>query len=200
VKQNQDVGRFAHVYRLLSDYRYEDGSWGFRFAMECVADVAARTLTAETPSYATIMDLDRKVREFPIPEDASAVAASTGPLNNPHLSPSMAMMRCVLSHTREVSKYHCRRRFSSSHIDICDSLAIYSSEFLRPGYHRVPCQPTSKSLRGIILGCLSRICYNTKDNPGSLRHSACTMLSVLEYVDICILRCCECLSFRYRSY
>jgi hypothetical protein len=74
--------------------------------MECVADVAARTLTAETPSYATIMDLDRKVREFPIPEDASAVAASTSPMNDVALSPSMAMMRCVLSHTREVSKYY----------------------------------------------------------------------------------------------
>ena len=73
--------------------------------MECVADVAARTLTAETPSYSTIMDLDRKVREFPIPEEASAVAASASPMNDVALSPSMAMMRCVLSHTREVSKY-----------------------------------------------------------------------------------------------
>ncbi|CAA7261067.1 unnamed protein product [Cyclocybe aegerita] len=42
--------------------------WQFRFASECVADVTARTLTAEAPSYATIMDLDRKVREFPLPE------------------------------------------------------------------------------------------------------------------------------------
>ena len=73
--------------------------------MECVADVAARTLTAESPSYSTIMDLDRKVREFPIPEDASAVAASASPINDVSLSPSMAMMRCVLSHVREVSKY-----------------------------------------------------------------------------------------------
>ncbi|KAJ3515208.1 hypothetical protein NLJ89_g1912 [Agrocybe chaxingu] len=42
--------------------------WQFRFASECVADVTARTLTAEAPSYATIMDLDRKVREFALPE------------------------------------------------------------------------------------------------------------------------------------
>ena len=80
------------------------GSWGFRFAMECVADVAARTLTAETPSYVTIMELDRKVREFPIPEEASAVAASATPMNDPQLSSSVAMARCVLSHTREVGK------------------------------------------------------------------------------------------------
>lgn len=72
--------------------------------MECVAEVAARTLTAEAPSYATIMELDRKVREFPIPEEASAMATSTIPVNDAQLSPSMAMTRCVLSHTREVSE------------------------------------------------------------------------------------------------
>lgn len=72
--------------------------------MECVAEVASRTLTAEAPSYATIMDLDRKVREFPLPEDALAVAASSVPLIDDKLPPSLVMTRCVLSHTREVGK------------------------------------------------------------------------------------------------
>ena len=63
--------------------------WQFRFASECVAEVASRTLTAEAPSYATIMDLDRKVREFPLPEgtDKGDMAAS--------------FQRCVLEHVRE---------------------------------------------------------------------------------------------------
>lgn len=43
--------------------------WQFRFAAECVADVTARTLTAEAPTYAIIMELDQKVREFPLPDD-----------------------------------------------------------------------------------------------------------------------------------
>jgi len=136
VKQNQDVGPFTPTYHFfVANCRHQDGSWGFRFAMECVADVAARTLTAEAPSYATIMDLDRKVREFPIPEDALAVAASTGPVNDVNLSPSLAMMRCVLSHTREVSKYRSQHCLSSSYTHICNSLAIHSPEFFCPGYH-----------------------------------------------------------------
>lgn len=82
-----------------------DKSWGSRFAMECVADVAARILSAEGPTYATIMDLDRKVREFPIPEDASAMAASAGPMSDEQSTPAAAIMRCLLSHAREVSEY-----------------------------------------------------------------------------------------------
>jgi len=43
--------------------------WQYRFASECVTEVIARTLTAEAPSYATIMELDRKIREFPLLDD-----------------------------------------------------------------------------------------------------------------------------------
>lgn len=64
--------------------------WQFRFAAECVADVTARTLTAEAPTYAVIMDLDRKVRNFALPEghtDKNDMAAS--------------FRICVLEHIRE---------------------------------------------------------------------------------------------------
>ena len=71
-----------------------------------MAEVAARTLTAEAPSYQTIMELDRKVREFPIPADASAfledIKAPADPDEETPLSVSMT--RFVLSHTREVSE------------------------------------------------------------------------------------------------
>ncbi|KAJ7932346.1 fungal-specific transcription factor domain-containing protein, partial [Mycena leptocephala] len=80
VWQSLNTGRppsFSLAYIDCSFPRYEgskakDGSyspelttilgelWMFRFAAECVADVTARTLAAEAPSYATIMELDRK--------------------------------------------------------------------------------------------------------------------------------------------
>ena len=69
------------------------GHWQFKFASECVADVAARTLTAEAPSYATIMELDKKVREFPLPEDSL-----TSPSDF-----SSTFQKCVLEHIRETS-------------------------------------------------------------------------------------------------
>ncbi len=40
----------------------------FRFASECVSFVLSHTLTAEAPTYATILELDRKVRDYPLPE------------------------------------------------------------------------------------------------------------------------------------
>ena len=73
--------------------------------MTCVSEVAAKTLTAEAPSYETIMELDRKVREFPIPPDAAAMQEDleTPPDSEP---PPLqdSMIRFVLSHSREVSE------------------------------------------------------------------------------------------------
>lgn len=81
-------------------------SWGFRFARECVSEMTLRTLTAEAPSYATIMELDKKVREYPIPPEALALLQDSGNSNEDE-PPSLAatMQRFVLSHTREVSEY-----------------------------------------------------------------------------------------------
>jgi hypothetical protein len=71
------------------------GIWQFRFAGECVADVAARTLTAEAPSYATIMELDKKVREFPLPEGSSSSSNDF----------TTSFQNCVLEHVRETSEH-----------------------------------------------------------------------------------------------
>ncbi|KAF8871902.1 hypothetical protein CPB84DRAFT_1818132 [Gymnopilus junonius] len=43
-------------------------TWFFWFMAECVAEVAAHTLTTEVPSFATIIELDPKVHDFPLPE------------------------------------------------------------------------------------------------------------------------------------
>lgn len=89
----------------LANSIFSDGTWNIRFAVECVAEVAARALTAETPSYTTIMELDRKVREFPLWEDAVKTAASEAPKSIEGMSPSEAITLCVMSHAREVGRY-----------------------------------------------------------------------------------------------
>jgi len=88
----QGHGVIADFFALLSSVV---GIWQFRFAGECVADVAARTLTAETPSYATIMELDKKVREFPLPERGSSSS-------NDFIT---SFQQCVLEHIRETSRF-----------------------------------------------------------------------------------------------
>ncbi|KAJ7342914.1 fungal-specific transcription factor domain-containing protein [Mycena albidolilacea] len=65
--------------------------WNFRFAAECVADVTARILPVGVPSYATVMELDCKVREFPLPPLDDTAPDDVG----------ASLQRCVLDHVRE---------------------------------------------------------------------------------------------------
>ncbi|KLO11085.1 hypothetical protein SCHPADRAFT_921876 [Schizopora paradoxa] len=81
------------------------GSWGFRFACECVAQVAAKTLTASVPSYSTVLELDAAVRDFPMPE----LPANMPPID-PN-KPSMIMARLTLAHTKEAILLYIHRSF-----------------------------------------------------------------------------------------
>ncbi|KAI0332681.1 hypothetical protein GY45DRAFT_1368915 [Cubamyces sp. BRFM 1775] len=95
-------------------------TWGFRFAMQCVSEVASKTLTSEAPSYEVIMELDRKVREFPIPPDAAAMQEDleTPPdCEPPPLQESM--IRFVLAHSREVILLFLHRSFFAQAIMDC---------------------------------------------------------------------------------
>ncbi|KAJ6606856.1 hypothetical protein B0H10DRAFT_2439911 [Mycena sp. CBHHK59/15] len=112
VWQSLNTGRppsFSLAYIDCSFPQYEnqkakDGAfevWQFRFAAECVAEVTSRTLTAEAPSYTTIMELDRKVREFPLP-----------PLDEPGADDvGASLQRCVLEHIRETVLMYIHRSF-----------------------------------------------------------------------------------------
>ncbi|KAI1790217.1 fungal-specific transcription factor domain-containing protein [Ganoderma leucocontextum] len=105
----------------------EDGSeeaafetWGFRFALNCVAEVASKTLTAEAPSYETIMELDRKVREFPIPADAAALQEDLDmPADSEPPPLQESMIRFVLAHSREVILLFLHRSFFAQAIIDC---------------------------------------------------------------------------------
>ncbi|KAI0698383.1 hypothetical protein BC835DRAFT_1269122 [Cytidiella melzeri] len=85
------------------DSHAEFQSWGCRFAMQCVSEVAHRALAAEPPSYATIMELDRKVREFPVPPEVTAILEEiVSPSGDEESVPlSTSMERFVLSNCRE---------------------------------------------------------------------------------------------------
>ncbi|KAJ7323963.1 fungal-specific transcription factor domain-containing protein, partial [Mycena albidolilacea] len=75
--------------------------WNFRFAAECVADVTARILPVGVPSYATIMELDCKVREFPLPPLDDTAPDDVG----------ASLQRCVLDHVRETVLMYLHRGF-----------------------------------------------------------------------------------------
>lgn len=81
-----------------------DKHWAPRFALQIVAEVASRALAAEPPSYAMIMELDRKVREFPVPPDIVAVVEEIkAPADEEEPIPlSVSMGKMVMSHCREI--------------------------------------------------------------------------------------------------
>ncbi|KAI0085743.1 fungal-specific transcription factor domain-containing protein [Irpex rosettiformis] len=83
-------------------------AWNCRFALQCVSEVAQRALAAEPPSYAVIMELDRKVREFPVPPEVTAIAEgiSTPSEDEEAVPLSTDMGRYVLSNCRELTRLY----------------------------------------------------------------------------------------------
>ena len=81
-----------------------------RFAHQCVAEVASRALAAEPPTYATIMELDRKVREFAVPPDVvPLVEEIKAPSDEEEQVPmSISFGRMVMSHFREIGESYVR--------------------------------------------------------------------------------------------
>ncbi|KAF9522363.1 fungal-specific transcription factor domain-containing protein [Crepidotus variabilis] len=92
---NGEEGSFGSAFEV----------WQCRFAAEIVAEVTARTLTTEAPSYATILELDQKVRNFPMP-DAIASSDDFG----------ASFQKCVLEHIRETILMYIHRSFFSQAI------------------------------------------------------------------------------------
>lgn len=180
-------------------------SWGYRFASECVAEVAARTLTAEVPSYATIMELDRKVREFPIPEHAAQVATSVASpvptMATEDLPASESMSRFVMAHAREVSTWRCfsAQDKQSHNRGIRTSLALFTSKLLCAGHHRKPCQSTQESIRGLVSCHVSGLFDDTADHRRAVHDMSSTLCAILDDLDVWflgsgseIVRCAVC--------
>ncbi|KAF7974586.1 hypothetical protein HWV62_11856 [Athelia sp. TMB] len=54
---------------MLEHYRHFNavGVWSYRFTLECLLPVAKAVLASQPPTYRTILDLDKRIREFHIP-------------------------------------------------------------------------------------------------------------------------------------
>ncbi|KIY61576.1 hypothetical protein CYLTODRAFT_495190 [Cylindrobasidium torrendii FP15055 ss-10] len=77
--------------------------WQFRFAAEVVSDMISRTLTAEAPTFTTIMELDRKIREF-LPPDGFPEPKEGEELGT-------VLQRTVMEHIRETVLMFVHRSF-----------------------------------------------------------------------------------------
>jgi hypothetical protein len=47
--------------------RCKVGNWSSRFTKECLAPIIEATQAVKPPNYQTVLELDRKIREFSVP-------------------------------------------------------------------------------------------------------------------------------------
>ncbi|KAG1861205.1 fungal-specific transcription factor domain-containing protein [Suillus subalutaceus] len=60
-------GEFDEATYRLGEIPITFGSWSSRFTAECLAPVVEATQAVKPPNYQTILELDRKIREFSVP-------------------------------------------------------------------------------------------------------------------------------------
>lgn len=96
------------VYSFSSIYPiYLVHSWKHRFTSECMNLLHDQAFGARTPSYATVLQLDRKMRAFPVPpilQVAGFGSTESRPGGYPE-SIMLTMQRHIVLAIRESSEY-----------------------------------------------------------------------------------------------
>jgi hypothetical protein len=162
-------------------------TWPFRFSNEVTAEVIARTLTATSPRYQTIKELDRKIRDFaPPPQMLEAIRG--GPGVDPRSVPlPTSMLTYLLSNIGDISKstpFPIRLLLEPSKTF---STRIPSSKLFCPSPHRRSRRSNKKPICSVIFGyCTSGQEYHTKGR-GTVSSPACHGLSLLDYMDVYVL-------------
>ncbi|KAG1802065.1 uncharacterized protein HD556DRAFT_1228651 [Suillus plorans] len=78
------------------------GNWNSYYTMECLAPVVEATQAVRPPNYQTILELDRKIREFSIPVSANSTQPDSVPIE---------MVAFVLTSYRDLTLMFLHRGF-----------------------------------------------------------------------------------------
>lgn len=108
----------AHIDCKLPSLSEEDDSfhtWKYRFTSECMSVVHDQAFGAKTPSYATVLQLDRKLRAFPVPPNLQVPgfgnSASSSELCRNQDSVSLMLQRHIVLAIREMNLLYLHRSF-----------------------------------------------------------------------------------------
>ncbi|TRM67445.1 fungal-specific transcription factor domain-containing protein [Schizophyllum amplum] len=127
VWQSLNTGRppllsLAYVDCKMPDYPDAEQQaferWQFAFAAKCVSGVVASMAAAVPPTYATIMDLDARIREFDLPPSLTLSS------DNARVCPKV----CMLSHMKETVLLYLHRS-SFARALVADSVNPLRSPF-----------------------------------------------------------------------
>jgi len=126
-------------------------TWKYRFTSECMSIVHDQAFGAKTPSYATVLQLDRKLRAFPVPHNlqvpgfGNSVSASESRRDQDNVS--LMLQRHIVLAIREMSEYipvtpelPTSQPHSAPEADAFYQIrsSLPSPEFLCTGTHRSP--------------------------------------------------------------
>lgn len=89
-----------------------DYAWSWRYT-KLVAGIMSTAFGAKTPSYSTVIDLDRKIRDFPIP---SILSAKCGQVEDTDPGRFVHVQRYLVMASKEIStSTRCPRRVISAY-------------------------------------------------------------------------------------
>ncbi|KIJ61993.1 hypothetical protein HYDPIDRAFT_115133 [Hydnomerulius pinastri MD-312] len=89
-------------------------AWKHRFASECMSVVHDQAFGAKTPTYATVLQLDRKLRAFPVPPNLQVAGfgnSSTSPESRHQESVMLILQRHIVLAIREMNLLYLHRSF-----------------------------------------------------------------------------------------
>lgn len=128
-------------------------AWKHRFASECMSVVHDQAFGAKTPTYATVLQLDRKLRAFPVPSNlqVAGFGNSSPPESHHQESVSLILQRHIVLAIREMSMSCPYIAFLHPRGIRCKGVAANTAstrsplsppEFLRPCRDRPPQRST----------------------------------------------------------
>lgn len=99
----------------LSDDILAVHAWKHRFTSECMSVVQDQAFGAKTPTYATVLQLDRKLRAFPVPPNLQVAGfGNSSPSESRHQeSVTLTLQRHIVLALREMSK-SCRILYTAN--------------------------------------------------------------------------------------
>ncbi|KAF9221421.1 hypothetical protein BS17DRAFT_803536 [Gyrodon lividus] len=89
-------------------------AWKHRFASECMSVVHDQAFGAKTPAYPTVLQLDRKLRAFPVPPSLQVAGfgnSSTSPDSRRQDNVSLILQRHIVLAIREMNLLYLHRSF-----------------------------------------------------------------------------------------
>ena len=136
VGENGDVfhGCKQRHYNSIDTEAYSslrlDWKWKFLFSQQVYSHVIDALLGAKAPSYETVLDLDRRIRQTTLP----AVRLYLRPDEDDYTNPSLCMKGYLMSQYRSISEvFRCRSYVDDADgVTTVESHALHSQNILRP--------------------------------------------------------------------